>query len=541
MAGNPFFGLKRVFLDRIFERSYWTWRKHPIIIVPSMLGTALSVIGQSVLTTGLIVFLIVITMGGTLPSLLSQLSSGGFSLSLLLTSSYSPLLITVLIVSVVGYLLTAILGGGFVYSSEYGVYLDAWNKNKATFGSILEYGSRNWKRMAWTLLLSNLITWAPLAAVFLGIVASSLNATSIAGVVGFAVSSYLLYFAAGASLTLALFTVYSYPAVIVDNVSGVRAIRKSFAVASRNLGTTIAYSTVRILFQLLLSLVVFLGGSILLPLSSFSSAILSLLLMPILHSTKTMIYYYSKPEVEEMPFELSNPIWQDIWRRLPRAAWSKIKTGLSEAGRFVIGPRNLPFHLLSILAFALGVFYGNYVSVNGVKSYLSSVGYVPGQGNPSVVFPRVIPPVLGADIFLNNWLVSIATGLAGIGFGAPSFAIILFNGFILGILLPLSTLTMFLAAILPHGIIEIPSFILAGSMGIKLGYAGLSRIMGAERGRDIASSSDHYESSSGEGYLSQTLRQTVYVVVGLAPLFLVAGLIEADITPIIMRMFGWTF
>jgi uncharacterized membrane protein SpoIIM required for sporulation len=33
----------------------------------------------------------------------------------------------------------------------------------------------------------------------------------------------------------------------------------------------------------------------------------------------------------------------------------------------------------------------------------------------------------------------------------------------------------------------------------------------------------------------------VYVVVGLAPLFFVAGLIEADVTPWIMRMFGWTF
>jgi uncharacterized membrane protein SpoIIM required for sporulation len=42
-------------------------------------------------------------------------------------------------------------------------------------------------------------------------------------------------------------------------------------------------------------------------------------------------------------------------------------------------------------------------------------------------------------------------------------------------------------------------------------------------------------------YLSKTLRLAVYVVVGLAPLFLIAGLIEADITPWIMRMFGWTF
>src|SRR5881296_216730 len=130
---------------------------------------------------------------------------------------------------------------------------------------------------------------------------------------------------------------------------------------------------------------------------------------------------------------------------------------------------------------------------------------------------------------------------AGIGFGAPSFATILFNGFILGLLVPLSTLTMLLAAILPHGFIEIPSFILAGSIGIKLGYAGLRRFTGAERVADDPVSDVGIGSADSDGYLSRTLRQTVYVVVGLAPLFLIAGLIEADITPIIMRLFGWTF
>jgi len=140
---------------------------------------------------------------------------------------------------------------------------------------------------------------------------------------------------------------------------------------------------------------------------------------------------------------------------------------------------------------------------------------------------QTVPPILGLDIFLNNWLVSIATGLAGLGFGVPSFATIMFNGFLLGIVLQLSpTTTMFNAAILPHGIIEIPSFILAGSTGIKLGYAALKA--------KFSPSDENYS------YLSKVLRQAVYVLVGLAPLFFIAGLIEADLTPTIMRMFGWT-
>ncbi len=91
---------------------------------------------------------------------------------------------------------------------------------------------------------------------------------------------------------------------------------------------------------------------------------------------------------------------------------------------------------------------------------------------------------------------------------------------------PLSTnLTMLYPAILSHGIIEIPAFILAGSIGIKLGFAALRSVAGG--------------GVENQNSLSKIFQQTIYIVVGLAPVFLIAGLIEADITPIIMRMFGW--
>ena len=526
MAGSPGSGLKRVFFDRIFERSYWTWRRHPAIIVPSILSTAVSVIEQSIITMALIVLLTNLASQNLLQAFLSQLTSIGSILGLFGNSIYASAIVPLTIVSVIAVLLVAIIGGGFVYSSEYGVYLEAWTEDKASIASVLENGRRRWRPMAWTLFLSNLITWAPLLVAFLLLFLSLVSTTTIARVLAGVGSIYALYYGLGASLFLALFTVYSYPAVIVDHASGFGAIRNSFRTAGRNLGVTVTYSVVRILFQILLALVVMMTGYVGLPLASVSAALLSLLLTPILHSAKTMIYYYASPSVSEMPFQLSNPIWFDVSRHLPPAAWLKIKAGLVEAARFVANPRNIPFHLLSVFAFVLGIILGNYDSLNGIKTYLLSQGYVPGRGNP--LLNQVFPPALGVDIFLNNWLVSIATGLAGIGFGLPSFATILFNGFILGVIVPLSpSLTMLLAAILPHGIIEIPSFILAGSIGIKLGYAAWRATLSS--------------GSGGTGYLAKTLRQTVYLVVGLAPLFLIAGLIEGDITPIIMRFYGWVF
>jgi len=530
MAGNALLGLKRIFFDGIFERSFWTWRKHPAIIIPTMLGSALQLILQSIVALGIMLLLTDWALAGSLSRLLTEYGNSGLS-GLLQDPEFSFTIVPVLLVMGVALILVAVFGGGYVYSSEYGMYFEAWNKESITVKSVLENGSRRWRAMAWTLLLSNLITWGPAAVGYVLVAVSAANMGSLAGLL-LALSASLVFLPLLVmSLILAAFTVYSYPSVVIDQLSGLRAIRQSFRVASHNLGITLTYSVVRIIFQALLLFVVFFAGTIGLPLTSLITVILSFLLTPILHLTKTMIYYYAGPSVPEMPFQLSNPIWQDIFRRLPRAAWLKIKMGLSEGFRFVIGPRNFPFHALSALAFVLGIYMGYYVSVNGVASYFLSLGYQPGHGN-SLLAQLPVPalPVLGIDIFLNNWLVSIATGLSGLGFGAPSFITIMFNGFILGVLVApqLSpSLTMFFAAILPHGIIEIPSFVLSGSVGIRLGYAAWKARF--RRGPE------------NDDYLSKSLRLAVYVVVGLAPLFFIAGLIEADITPWIMRMFGWTF
>jgi len=79
---------------------------------------------------------------------------------------------------------------------------------------------------------------------------------------------------------------------------------------------------------------------------------------------------------------------------------------------------------------------------------------------------------------------------------------------------------------LPHGIIEIPAFLLSGSAGIRLGFltARAYRLQGAER----------------FSLLRDALRETALIVLGLAPFYMVAGIIEGTITPIIMRMYGWS-
>jgi hypothetical protein len=121
----------------------------------------------------------------------------------------------------------------------------------------------------------------------------------VAGLIAFFTAISVLQPLLFASLILSVFTVYSYPAVVVDQVSGLRAIRHSFRVASHNLGITLTYSLVRIIFQGLLLLVVFFAGTLGLPLTSLITVVLSFLLTPILHLTKTMIYFYAGSSVPE--------------------------------------------------------------------------------------------------------------------------------------------------------------------------------------------------------------------------------------------------
>src|SRR5712691_12496652 len=259
MARNALFGLKRIFFDRIFQKSFWTWRKHPAIIIPTMLGSALQLILQSILTLVLMLLLTSWALAGSLSGFLTEYSNAGL-FGVFHDTAFSLTLVPAVAVTVVALVLVAVLGGGYIYSAEYGVYIDAWNNESVPVKSVLENGSRRWRPMAWTLLLSNLITWGPAEIGYLLIIASAASANSTAGLVALTATSSVFQPLLFASLILAVFTVYSYPAVVVDNVSGMRAIRQSFRAASHNLGITLTYVVVRIIFQALLLLVVLLAS-----------------------------------------------------------------------------------------------------------------------------------------------------------------------------------------------------------------------------------------------------------------------------------------
>jgi stage II sporulation protein M len=87
---------------------------------------------------------------------------------------------------------------------------------------------------------------------------------------------------------------------------------------------------------------------------------------------------------------------------------------------------------------------------------------------------------LFSRIILNNLLASAMAILLGLFFGVIPLYFLVSNGLLIGYLAANrsegETIFYFLKGILPHGIIEVPTFILACALGLRLGFLMLESL-----------------------------------------------------------------
>ena len=129
-----------------------------------------------------------------------------------------------------------------------------------------------------------------------------------------------------------------------------------------------------------------------------------------------------------------------------------------------------------------------------------------------------IAPLATSAIMTNNLTVTFIVFASGIVFGLGSFYYLAVNGMMLGVVaaachqygmaLPLWTF------VAPHGALELPSIVIAGAAGFRLGHAML--FPGALRWRD----------SVARGGIEATR-----LVSGIIPLLIVAGCLEGFFSP----------
>lgn len=151
------------------------------------------------------------------------------------------------------------------------------------------------------------------------------------------------------------------------------------------------------------------------------------------------------------------------------------------------------------------------------------------EASKFVAGSKPLSEITASFLFFNNLRVELIMLFLGIfTFGVAAVLIFIINFGLIGAalavtqLLGLSPLTIFMAGVFPHGIFELPSLLLVGAASL---YMGVRMVTPSTR------------DSISEVFL-QTLADWFKVAFGLAfPLLLIAALVEAHITPILLYNF----
>jgi uncharacterized membrane protein SpoIIM required for sporulation len=155
----------------------------------------------------------------------------------------------------------------------------------------------------------------------------------------------------------------------------------------------------------------------------------------------------------------------------------------------------------------------------------AALGLVPerfrGAASPHVrhiPLGAVTQAALASSIFTNNIQVAFLTFAGGLTLGIATLAVLAYNGVLLGTLAGLTlhagSFSVFVRYVVPHGLLELSCFSVAGAAGLRLAWAVI------EPGvlpRAVA--------------LRAAARQAVLIALGTAPWLVVAGLTEGFVTP----------
>ncbi|RQD77812.1 MAG: stage II sporulation protein M [Candidatus Syntrophonatronum acetioxidans] len=128
-------------------------------------------------------------------------------------------------------------------------------------------------------------------------------------------------------------------------------------------------------------------------------------------------------------------------------------------------------------------------------------------------------------LFFNNLFASLRVIFLGIILGIPPLFGLIINGSILGVvtallaeqnIAPLLFLTL---GILPHGILELPAFLISAAFGLKLGYHFLFPIKEKTRWESLA----------------LVLKEIFSIILFITILLITAAAVEILITPLLLR------
>lgn len=165
-----------------------------------------------------------------------------------------------------------------------------------------------------------------------------------------------------------------------------------------------------------------------------------------------------------------------------------------------------------------------------------TVGWIGSAQNPAVgqdllkLFQKEVAgqmstnnaPDLCIKLFFNNLEACILLFLGGASFGILTIFIMSLNGIVIGAIMEIihkdHSVLFVAAALIPHGIFEIPAFIISGALGILLAQSLIA---------------EWYGGPDSEGAARNYARLFLLYVL---PLVAVAACVEAFITPVVIHL-----
>ncbi len=293
-----------------------------------------------------------------------------------------------------------------------------------------------------------------------------------------------------AGVLVAILLVFAGPAAVVDDAPAVAAIRKSAGFFRSHPTEAIGY--------LLVAGGLYVGALAIVGLLNVAGAgrlggvLLPLVVLPLVDGTAVALY-----ADQSLPRRTRRPLMRRVQREL-QTGWGELTGFIREHPVTVVGAGGL---------FVVGTGAGWRIT--------SPLGrQLDPPGSAADVF-GTIPIGPFVNIAANNWLVAAGSAYGGVAVGVAPAVSMLFNGALVGALAGLFDRTVFLALVLPHGVIEIPALAAAGGLGLHLGRVGLRAGLGRATPAEVG------------GELQRAMR----VLIGIAIVLVVAAFIEAFITP----------
>lgn len=183
-----------------------------------------------------------------------------------------------------------------------------------------------------------------------------------------------------------------------------------------------------------------------------------------------------------------------------------------------------------------GSLFGSAVIAALVFAVSVGVGVAVVAGNPSIgaemmtLFSEEVvagllsdsPGVLAGKLFLNNLGVCLLLFLGGASLGVVTGLILTVNGLLIGMVAEVvrqeQGLLYVAAALLPHGIFEVPAFLVAGGLGLLLGRELIAEWYGR-----------------GDAAARAVPLAGLFLRI-VVPLLVAAAAVEAFITPAVLSM-----